>query len=344
MKFEISRRLIAAAVGTALIAGAAQTARAADPADFYKGKNVTFIIGGSGLSGGYDTYSRLIAAHIGAHLPGNPTVVPQNMPGAGGIRAANYLYAVAPKDGLSLGMIDQAIYLNQILGKSELKVDATKFNWIGRMLSNTTVLFAWKTADVKTIQDAYTKQLVVSAPGSASRVNWTVLNNALGMKFKIISGYAGSNEGKLAMQRGEVQGLSMPWPLLKAENGDWLKDGSINLLLQTGAVKADDLQNLPRMIDLAKDEDTKQLLELFSSPSTIGRSVVAPPGIPADRVALLRTAFMEAIKDPDLVNAAKQAKLDLDPLPGDVLQASIGSRQFPPALIERARKMVEGIQ
>ncbi len=334
------RRLIITAVYAAAIC-APTLVRAADPADIYKGKNLIFIIGGSGVSGGYDTYSRLIAAHIGRHLPGEPTVVPQNMPGAGGIRAANYLYAVAPKDGLNIGMIDQAIYLNQILGKSELKVDATKFNWIGRMLSNTTVLFAWNTAPVKTIQDVFTKELIVSAPGSASRVNWLVLNNALGMKFKIISGYAGSNEGKLAMQRGEVQALSMPWPLLKAENGDWLRDKSITLLLQTGAVKATNLQDLPRMIDLAKDDATRQLLELFSSPSTIGRSVVAPPGIDRDRVALLRKAFMEAINDPQLLAAAKTAKLDLDPLPGDVLQASIGSKEFPPELIKKARAMAE---
>lgn len=337
------RRLILAAVG-AVVLFAPTLARAGDPADIYRGKNLIFIIGGSGVSGGYDTYSRLIGAYIGSHLPGNPNVVPQNMPGAGGIRAANYLYGVAPKDGLTIGMIDQAIYLTQILGKSELKVDATKFNWIGRMLSNNTVLFAWHTADVKTIQDAYTKQLVVAAPGSSSRANWTVLSNALGMKFKIISGYAGTNESKLAMQRGEVQGLSMPWPVLKAENSDWIKDGTINLLMQTASVKAADLPNLPRMVDLAKDQDTRQLLELFSSPTTIGRSVVAPPGIPADRVALLRKAFMDAIKDPDLLNAAKTAKLDLDPLPGEVLQASIGGKGFPPALIERASKIMEGIQ
>jgi tripartite-type tricarboxylate transporter receptor subunit TctC len=171
-----------------------------------------------------------------------------------------------------------------------------------------------------------------------------VLSNALGMKFKIISGYAGTNESKLAMQRGEVQGLSMPWPVLKAENGDWIKDGTIHLLMQTASVKAADLPNLPRMVDLAKDEETRQLLELFSSPTTIGRSVVAPPGIPADRVALLRKAFMDAIKDPDLLNAAKTAKLDLDPLPGEVLQASIGGKEFPPALIERASKIMEGVQ
>jgi tripartite-type tricarboxylate transporter receptor subunit TctC len=343
LPFPSFHSLIAVAVGAASIAIGPQ-AYAAEPGDAYKGKNVSFIIGGSGTGGGYDTYSRLIAAHIGRHLPGEPTVVPQNMPGAGGIRAANFLYAVAPKDGLTIGMIDQAIYLNQILGKSELKADATKFNWIGRMLSNTTILFSWHTSSVKTIEDAFSKELVVSASGQASRMNWTVMNNALGTKFKIISGYSGTNESKLAMQRGEVQGLSMPWPLLKAEQGDWIRDKTINLLLQTSAVKAPDLPELPRMIDLAKDENTRQLLELFSSPSTIGRSVVAPPGVPPERVKLLRNAFMQALQDPQLIAAAKAAKLDLDPLSGEELQATIGSKEFAPALIQRAQQMAETLQ
>jgi len=146
------------------------------------------------------------------------------------------------------------------------------------------------------------------------------------------------------MQRGEVQGLSMPWPLLKAEQSDWIRDKTINLLLQTSAVKAPDLPDLPRMTELAKDDDTRQLLELFSSPSTIGRSVVAPPGVPPDRVKLLRDAFSAAIKDPQLIAAAKTAKLDLDPLSGEELQASIGSKEFPPTLIQRARQIAETVQ
>ena len=309
--------------------------------DFYKDKTINFIIP-SAAGGGYDAYSRLIANHIGRHLPGQPNVVPQNMPGAGSIRATNFLYNVAPKDGTTIGMVDQAIHLNQILGESELKADVAKFNWIGRILSNSAVLFAWHDAPVKTIQDAFSKELIVSTSGAASRLNWTVLKNLLGMKFRIITGYKGTADSRLAMERGEVHALSMPWSLLKIEGAELLGEKKINLLLQTGADKHPELPQVPRMIDLARTDAERKVLELFSSPSTIGRSVLAPPGLPTERVVALRAAFMASIKDPALLADVKKFKLELDPLSGEQLQASIaGSETFPPALIERARQVAE---
>ncbi len=325
-----------------LAAGALLSAATALPAavhaeDFYKGKTVNFFIG-SAAGGGYDTYSRLIANHIGRHLPGKPTVVAQNMPGAGSIRAANHLYNIAAKDGTAIGMVDQALYLNQILGTPELKADARKYNWIGRILSNSAVLFAWHTADVKTADDTFKHELIISTTGAASKLNWTVMNNVLGTKFKIINGYTGSNESRLAMERREVDALSMPWSLLKNDGAEWLATKKINLLLQTGADKHPELPNVPRMIDLAKTDADRQLMELFSSPSTIGRSVVAPPGLPAERVAELRKGFMAAIKDPLLLADVEKAKLELDPLSGEELQVAIsGAGDFPEALIARAR-------
>ena len=326
------------ALASAALLASAGAVRAAD---FYQGKTINFIIA-SAVGGGYDTYSRLIANHIGAHLAGQPSVVPQNMPGAGSIRASNYLYNVAPKDGTAIGMIDQAIYLNQILGTPELKADATKFNWIGRIISNSAVLFAWHTAPAKTIEDVFTHELIVSTSGSASKLNWTVLNNVVGTKFKIINGYQGTGDSRLAMERGEVHALSMPWSLLKIEGAELLKEKKINLLLQTGADKHPELPNVPRMIDLAKNDQDRQLLALFSSPSTVGRSVVAPPSLPPERVAELRKAFMATIKDPTLIADVKKAQLELDPLSGEELQAAIaGSGDFSPALIERARQVAE---
>jgi tripartite-type tricarboxylate transporter receptor subunit TctC len=309
--------------------------------DFYKDKTINFIIP-SAAGGGYDAYSRLIANHIGRHLPGQPNVVPQNMPGAGSIRATNFLYNVAPKDGTTIGMVDQAIHLNQILGTPGLKADVTKFNWIGRILSNSAVLFAWHDAPVKTIQDAFTKELIVSTSGAASKLNWTVLNNLLGMKFRIITGYKGTADSRLAMERGEVNALSMPWSLLKIEGAELLRDKKINLLLQTGADKHPELPQVPRMIDLARNDAERKVLELFSSPSTIGRSVLAPPGLPKERVVELRAAFMESIKDPALLADVKKFKLELDPLSGEALQASItGGGDLPPELVERARQVAE---
>ena len=326
------------ALASAALLASAGAVRAAD---FYQGKTINFIIA-SAVGGGYDTYSRLIANHIGAHLAGQPSVVPQNMPGAGSIRATNFLYNVAPKDGTAIGMIDQAIYLNQILGTPELKADATKFNWIGRIISNSAVLFAWHTAPAQKIEDVLTKELIVSTSGAASKLNWTVLNNVVHTKFKIINGYQGTGDSRLAMERGEVHALSMPWSLLKIEGAELLKEKKINLLLQTGADKHPELPNVPRMIDLAKNDQDRQLLALFSSPSTVGRSVVAPPGLPPERVAELRKAFMATIKDPTLIADVKKAQLELDPLSGEELQAAIaGSGDFSPALIERARQVAE---
>src|SRR5262249_38964334 len=302
---------------------------------------INFVIA-TAPGGGYDTYSRLIARHIGRFLPGQPSVVAQNMPGAAGIRAANYLYNVAPKDGTVIAMLDQAVHLDHILGTPGLSADPAKFNWIGRILSNSAVLYAWHTARVKKIEDVFSHELIVSTSGTASRLNWSVLNNVVGTKFKIITGYKGTTDSRLAMIRGEVEALSQPWSVLKLEGEQLLKDRQINLLLQTGVQHNADLPNVPRMVDLAKNEDDRALLALFSSPSMIGRSVAAPPGLPVERVATLRRAFTSAMHDPALLDEVEKLKLELDPLEGAALQANIaGGGSVSPALIARARQVAE---
>jgi tripartite-type tricarboxylate transporter receptor subunit TctC len=332
--------------------------------DYYKGRTITFVIG-SAPGGGYDTYSRVVASHLGRHLEGRPPIMPQNMPGAGSIRAANYLYNIAPKDGTAIGMVDEAIYLNQILGAQEQKTDAAesnwlgrlfhrilgtqaqktdaaKFNWIGRILANSAVLFSRRDASVQKIEDVFDKEMIVAASGTASRLNWTVLKNALGMKFKIVSGYQGSNESLLAVLRGEADALSMPWSILKISGEQLIRGKEINLLLQTGATKDADLPHIPRMIDLARNDDERKLLELFSSPSLIGRSVLAPPGTPPERVAELRHAFMATMQDPDFLSDLRKANLELSPLSGEELQAAVARMgDLPSGLIERARRVSE---
>src|SRR5262249_47710766 len=277
--------------------------------DFYKGKSISLVIA-TATGGGYDTYARLVARHLGRHIPGQPIIVPQNMPGAAGIRAANYLYAAAPKDGTAIGMLDQATYLDQVLGTPGLTADATRLNWVGRILSNSAVLYAWHLAKVKRIEDALTQELIVSTSGAASRLNWTVLNNVVGTKLKLITGYQGSSDSRLAMIRGEIDALSQPWPVLKVEGEQLLRDRQINLLLQTGADKHSELARVPRMIDLAKTDQDKTLLTLFSSPSTIGRSIAAPPDVPAERIKLLREAFNATLRDPALIGEARRLKLE----------------------------------
>ena len=315
-------------------------AAAAD--SYYKGKSITFIIG-SAAGGGYDTYSRLLASHIGQHLEGRPSVVPQNMPGAGSIRAANYLYNAARKDGTTIGMLDEAIYLNQILGTPELKADATKFNWIGRILANSAVLFARRDASVKKIEDVFDKELIVSTSGTASKLNWTVLKKTLGMKFTIISGYQGSNDGLLAMTRGEVDALSMPWSILRIREARAASAMARSIFCsRRGSKRRPDLSRIPRMIDLARNDDERKLLELFSSPSLIGRSVLAPPGTPPERVAELRRAFMATMQDASFLSDLKRAGLEISPLSGEELQGAVArTGDFPQPLIERARRAAD---
>ena len=313
----------------------------AAPGPYYKGKSITFVIG-SAVGGGYDTYSRLVATHIGQHLDGRPTIIAQNMPGAGSIRAANYLYNAARKDGTAIGMLDQAIYLYQILGTPELRADATKFNWIGRILRNSAVLFARSGAPVQKIDDVFSKELIVSTTGVASKLNWTVLKNVLGMKFTLIQGYQGTGDAMLAMQRGEVDALSIEWPVLRVTGAPLIRDHKINLLLQTGMENDGDLAPVPRMIDLARNDEERKLLELFSSPSLIGRSVVAPPGTPPARVAELRRAFIATMQDPGFLADVKRAGLTISPMAGEELQAAVvKTGDFPRPLIDRARRVAE---
>jgi tripartite-type tricarboxylate transporter receptor subunit TctC len=336
----------------------------ADGADYYKDRTISFIIG-SAPGGGYDTYGRLVASHLGRHIGGQPTIVPQNLPGAGSIRAANYLYSVAPKDGTAIGMVDEAILLNQILavqepttdaaklgwfggmlrrimGRQESRTDVAKFNWIGRVLANSAILFVRREAGVQKIEDAFDKQLIVSASGTASKLNWTVLKNALGMKLKIVSGYQGSNESLLALMRGEADALSMPWSILRITGEELIRDGKIVLLLQTGIEKDPDLADLPRMIDLARNDDERKLLELFASPSAIGRSVLAPPGTSIERVIELRRGFAAMTQDPAFLGDLKKARLELSPMSGEQLQAAVASMgNVPEWLVERARRVSE---
>ncbi len=307
---------------------------------FYKGKTISLIIA-SNASGGYDTYGRLLARHLGNYLPGNPSFVVQNMPGAGGIRGANHLYNLAAKDGTVIGIFDQAVFLDQLLEVSGVRADVTKFNWIGRMIGNSAVLFAWHTAQVKKIEDAFSKELIVAASGSSSRLNWTALNAIAGTKFKLLTGYEGPATAKIAMERGEVEALSLPWPVLRNEQRDWLHGHKINLLLQTGLEKNADLPDLPRMVDLGKTAEDRRLLELFTASSVVGRSFVAPPGVPKERVDELRKAFMMMVNSPEFREDVERIKFDIDPMSGEALQDFFAKASYPPALIARAKKIAK---
>jgi tripartite-type tricarboxylate transporter receptor subunit TctC len=309
--------------------------------DFYRGKTLEIIVSSSVGADSYDALSRLVARHIGAHLVGDPNVVVRNMPGAGGILAANQLYHLAPRDGTTIGMLDQSIFESQLFKVPELKADVTKMNWIGRVIANNAVLIAWQTATVKNIEDAYTKPLIVCSTGSSGQQRWTMLKRLLGFKFKLVTGYKGTGDGLVAMERGEVEALSMPWTVFRVIRADWLRDHKVNVLLQTGLDAAPDLPGVPRLVDLARNAEERQILELFSQPEKVGRSLTAPPGVPAERVAELRAAFTATLQDRDFVADAARMRLDLSPLPGDQLQAIIEkSFAYSPSIVAKAEALI----
>jgi len=307
--------------------------------DFYRGKDISFNVGFD-VGGGYDLYARVLSRHFGRHMPGKPGVLVQNMPGAGGIRAANYIYNLAPRDGAVIGMIDQSLPLQQLLEPESMKTDVTKFNWIGRIASNSAILYAWHTAPVQKIQDAFDQELIVSSSGGNSRMMSNFVKNVLGVKFMIVTGYKGTNESRLAMQRGEVHALTQPWSALRAENAEWLQEKKVRLLMQVGVDAHPDLPGLPTVVDLARTEDERKLLSFMASGSRIGRSILSPPNQPAERVAALRSAFMATMQDEGFTAEITKLALDLDPISGQELQKSvIETASLDPALIAKARKL-----
>jgi tripartite-type tricarboxylate transporter receptor subunit TctC len=306
---------------------------------FYKDKTISLIIG-SNASGGYDGYGRLLSRHLGRHIPGNPGFVVQNMPGANGVRAASHVYSVAAKDGTVLGIFDQAMFLRQLLGAPGLKGDVAKFNWVGRLVSNSAILFAWHTAKVKKIEDVFAHELIVAASGAASRLNWAALNTLAGTRFRMVTGYEGPASAKIAMMRGEVEALSLPWSALRAENPEWLRDKQINLLLQTGD-KNPGLEHLPRMVELAKTEEARKVLEIFASPSVVGRAFVTTPEVPRERVEILRKAFVAMLKDEAFRANAKKINFDIDAMPGAELQAYFANASYPANLLARAKAVAK---
>ncbi|HTI88245.1 MAG TPA: tripartite tricarboxylate transporter substrate-binding protein [Alphaproteobacteria bacterium] len=322
-----------------LLALSLATATASRADDFYKGKTIQFIIGSS-AGGGFDTQSRLIARYIGNFLPGQPNVVAQNMPGAGSVRASDYMFFNALKDGTVIGMIDPGVYNSQLLGESRIRFDTAKFTWIGRMVNNSPVLYTWYKSPIQTWQDLFTKTAIIAASGPTPRLNYVLLNTVLHTKIKTIVGYTGASDASLAMERGEVHGLSQPWPVLKLTKADWVAEKKIIPVLQTGAEVHPELPNVPRMIDLTKNDADRKLFEFFALPSRLGRSVMAPPGIPDERTKELRVAFQTMLKDAKFNEEAERTETDLAPLSGEELQALMAEgATFPKSVLDRAREI-----
>jgi len=336
-----SVRLAALALAAALAAVA--PANAQSVADFYKGKQLTMVIG-FGAGGGYDLWARTIARHMGKHIPGNPTFIPQNMPGAGSITAANHIYGIAPKDGTALGIIARDAPLAPLSGAEGARFDALKFTWLGSPTAETNICFAHKNAGIKTFAELQQKELIIgdTGPGTGTYVYPRVVNAVLGTKFKIVGGFPSSSDVFLAIERGEVHGFCESLDSAMSKKPSWFTDGTIHVLFQGGAEPHPGLKGVPFVFDLAKTEEQKQTLAFVYAGQGIGRPFVAPPGLPPDRAKALRDAFQATLKDPDFIADAKKQKLDVEPVPGEKI-ASILAQLYatPKPVIEKVGKIIQ---
>src|SRR5215213_1142021 len=290
-------------------------------ADFYKGKTVNVLIG-VGAGGEYDLQARLVARFLAKHIPGNPLVVAQNMTGAGGLKMANYLYDVAPKDGTYIGMLANSFPALQVVGLDGLQFDASKFGWLGTMAATVETMAVWHTAGVHSVEDARKREIVAGASGKGA-ITYTlpaVMNEVLGTKFKIVTGYTGGNQINLAMERGEVQARNNTWSSWKATKADWLKEKKITVIAQAGP-RAPDL-DAPSVEDAARTPEERQLIELLVSGTQLGRPF-ATNEAPADRVAALRSAFASTMKDPEFLSEAQALGFDVDPVLGEKMQGIV---------------------
>jgi tripartite-type tricarboxylate transporter receptor subunit TctC len=327
---------IAAALAATLVT---QGARSAGVEDFYRGKTVSLLIGYS-VGGGYDAYGRLLARHFGKHLPGNPSVVPQNMSGAGSLKAANYLYSVAPKDGSVIGTFSRSQGIAPLLDKAEF--DSTKFTWLGSVTDEVSLCVTRHDAPVKTFNELLVTPATFGSEGAGADPNIFALlyRNVFGAKIKIVTGYPGTNEIQLATERGEVDGLcGLSWSTLKGRYPHWLTGKKANILVQAGIKKQPELPDVPSASELAKQPDQRQILELMLIGQAMARPFAAPPGIPADRKAALIAAFERTTKDPDFLAEAEKLNFEVNPVSADKLDALLAEAYATPKdVIAKAAK------
>jgi len=330
-----------AVCGAALFAALpASMAYAQGPAEFYRGKTIELYINVS-VGGGYDLYARMLARHLGKHIPGHPTILPKNMEGGGGMRLANWLYNVGPKDGTALGAVARAMAFEPLLGNKGAQYDGTRFNYLGSANDEVSVCVAWHTSGIKTFEDAQKTPLVVGTGGVSDDTYQypALLNNMFGARFKMVPGYPGGNDINLAMERGEVQGrCSIPWSTVKATRRFWIDEKKVNLLMQYSLGKHADLPEVPLVMDLAKTDEQRNILKLIFGRQVMGRPFVAPPDVPKDRVAILRKAFMDTMADKEFLADAEKAKFEITPVPGETIENLVLDvyRNTTPALAEKA--------
>jgi tripartite-type tricarboxylate transporter receptor subunit TctC len=334
---------VAAALATMAQAGGAAAADAV--ADFYAGKQIRVLIGFP-PGGGYDTYARLLAKHMPKHIPGKPTMIVQNMPGAGSMIAAQNLMQQAPRDGTVVGTISKDSPMDVVVNSSPYRADFAKLNWIGNVSEDNNIMTVWAATGVKTIEDAKNKELVMGATAAngAAALYPRLLNNTLGTKFKILAGFPGSTELNLAMEKGEIDGRgSDSWVTLRGSRPDWVRDKKVNVLMQMGFRRDEETKDIPLMIDLATTPAEKILFEMLSSGSRVGNPLVTTPDVPADRLEALRAAFDQVVQDPEFLAEAQAAKLTVYAAPGKAVQEAVAKTvNAPPDVVSLVTAAMSG--
>jgi tripartite-type tricarboxylate transporter receptor subunit TctC len=307
-------------IGAAVsFAASVATAQAASVADFYKNKTMTVLVGSS-VGGGYDQYGRLLGRHMGRHIPGRPNFIPKNMPGAGGLRALNFVANVAPRDGTILATLVRSTFFDPLMYPHKaVKVDSSKLTWYGSINKEFPTCVTWRASNFANLDDLGKRVSIMGSTGPAATgtIIPKILNEIAGTKMRIIMGYPGSTQIHLAMERGEVTGrCGLGWDSIIARYGDWLKEKKINMFVQWGLTKHPELPDVPLFLDLGRDEKEKQMLYLLSAPNEMGRPFFGTPGVPEDRVKALQVAFMETMKDPKFLAEARKLSVAVDPISG----------------------------
>jgi tripartite-type tricarboxylate transporter receptor subunit TctC len=321
-----------------VLPGAALRAQTVE--EFYKGRTLSLVIPNA-PGGSFDLYARLVADNLGRFIPGHPSIVPQNMPGAAGMQAANYLASIAARDGSVMSVLVPNITLAQILGLPGVTYDVRRLNWIGRVIATTTTFFTWHTSATRTLADLKTRETLIATTGALSQaeINSTMLNGVVGTKFKLIRGYKGSGEAALAVERGEADGTLMPWEFLKSAHADWIREGQIAIVARYVRRPIRERPDIPSVYELAQTPEQQAVLALFLGADEMGHPIAMPPATPPERVAAVRAALAAMVDDPAFKADAARRGLDLLPGRAEELERAVAEAfKAPATAIEIARK------
>ena len=314
-------------------------------ADFYRGKTVSIIVG-SGAGGGFDTTARLVARHISAHIPGTPTVIVVNMPGGGGLVAANHVFSAAPKDGTTIGLFHEAQMMNQLTGGEGVNFDLRQFNWLGSSYDDPNVCIVRADAPLKNFKDmvgnATATAVGGTGPGSNTYDAPRVLAVATGANLKAVSGYPTTNDVRIGVERGEIQGMCLGWESVKSASSQWLTDGYVRVFVQNGATPHRDLPEVPLALEFARDEESRQLLRLVDAPGAMAKPFALPPGVDPAKVEIMRTALAATYRDPKFLDEARAMKLEFHPKTAAEIQEILNVvLATPPAVAAKYREIIQ---